>query len=122
MSRSPSLGAVLWVMALVVGACTGCSAAQDPEAASPVDRDWLVGEWGLTYDPADGAKDYVEFLDDGRVLSKSVTGPTLEGTYRVDGDTVTLMFGRDRTLRVALTVSADRARLRNPSGAYYTRE
>jgi len=93
-------------------------------AAASSDTSWLVGKWKLTFDPDGGETEWFVFGPDGHVSLRGEKGLNIEGSYRPAGsNTLKIIFQvSGKTIPLDLAVSADRARLINDSGAYYTRE
>ena len=73
------------------------------------DNEWLLGKWGMSYDPDGSEKDWIEFLPEGQVVSISAKGRRTPGEYTVRGPDVSITFhvnGRD----IALPMKYDAGR------------
>jgi hypothetical protein len=51
------------------------------------DSDWILGKWELVYDPDGSAKDYLEFFENGDVISHGPAGENT-GIYVVNPGSV----------------------------------
>ena len=107
-------------------AATAPPTAPDATAApatTTVDTAWLHGTWALTHDPDNSPKDWLTFSAGGALQVRGSAGEDVRGTWRVDGDAVHCTVTMNgRTITIVMTASADRTRLSNDSGAYYTKE
>jgi hypothetical protein len=74
--------------------------------ASATDQAWLLGRWEMTRDPDGGAKDWLEFATDGRVISTKPDGQRLTGRYLASESEVQINF-KVGTLSVIVTLAAD---------------
>lgn len=82
---------------------------------------WLHGIWELTYDPDNNEKDWIIFNQFGRVVVKG-RDVEFEGYYSVNNNKVKLsILIRNRPVEMEMTVSNDKSKLTNNSGAYYTK-
>ena len=83
---------------------------------------WLHGTWELTYDPDNNDKDWIEFTKFGKTIIKGTSGPGYEGFYRVKNNKIILGFKVQHKYReIEMTISKDKSKLMNKSGAYYTK-
>jgi len=84
--------------------------------------DWLHGTWELTYDPDKNDKDWMVFSKFGKVILKGSTGPSVEGFYSIKDNRLILGFNiKNKVREIDMTISNDKSKLTNKSGAYYTR-
>lgn len=99
---------------------TACS--QAPTPADGDDNAWLLGTWELTHDPDQNPTDWLVFAADGQLTVKAPDGREFNGRYELHADVVKLAIEVEgKRLGIDLAVSADKARLSNESGAYYTK-
>ncbi len=83
---------------------------------------WLHGTWELAYDPDNGEKDWLIFSKTGMFKVKDSGGIQVSGPYILNADKVKLIFRvKERTRELELTISKDKSRISNSSGAYYTK-
>lgn len=99
------------------------STAAAREEPGPPDSSWLVGTWVLTHDPDNSPPDWLVFMAPDVALLRRDDGTEVTGTFSIRGGKVVvkLPMANGRTFSVSLDVAADRTRLVNASGAYYTR-
>jgi hypothetical protein len=82
-----------------------------PVTAAP-DRSWLVGTWELTYDPAGGEKDWMEFTDDGQAFSIAPNHKRVAGNYVVTDREVRVTYKiKGKLILHTLTFTPDRKKL-----------
>lgn len=89
---------------------------------SAVANAWWVGSWELDYDPDGNEKDYIDFFTDGKADSRGGDGTHRVCTYEVRPTQIVISFtvnGARKT--IALEIVEKGQRLRNSSGAEYTK-
>ncbi len=105
---------VIWLLSATLGSA---NAGADSNA-----NRWIIGTWELAYDPDSDPKDWLIFEEGQQITVRSPTGELTRGIYQVNDDVVILfVIAGSRPLQIPMSVSADRERLNNSSGAYYTK-
>jgi len=83
-----------------------------PVASAAADQAWLVGTWELTYDPAGGEKDWMEFTADGRAFSIAPNHKRVPGRYVVTGQEVRVTYKiKGKLIPITLTFTPDKKKL-----------
>ena len=83
-----------------------------PVAAAESDHAWLVGTWELTYDPAGGEKDWMEFTADGQAFSIAPNHKRVTGRYVVSDREVTVTYKiKGKVIAHTLTFTPDKKKL-----------
>jgi len=84
---------------------------------------WLHGLWEMAYDPDGDKKDWMYFDDVGTFSLKDEKKVLVRGYYTIKEEKVIVAAEvRQKIVEIVLTVSANKKKLYNDSGAYYTRK
>jgi uncharacterized protein (TIGR03066 family) len=89
---------ILLACALAVGLTVAAGAEQkgkpkDKDKSGSIDKGKLVGKWEVAEDGLLGDKGGTyEFTKDGKINMKNKKGKGGTGTYKIDGDTITISY------------------------------
>lgn len=108
-----------FVVVLVFLWLSACSNDSGSQAASV---DWLTGKWELTFDPDANETDWLVFREDGTASVETPDGRKIPCKCNISENVVVLTFKiKGRSFDNRLSVSEEKSRLTNDSGAYYTK-
>lgn len=76
------------------------------------ENDWLTGKWELYHDPDGDEKDWVEFSADGKAVSTTADGRSIQGEYTVKGSEINIIYTyKEHSIPVTLAYTPDRTKL-----------
>ncbi len=108
--------ACIIVIALLCITITACS-NDDNQTTS-----WIEGKWELTFDPDGDKTDWLIFQNDNSIVLETSDGRKISGEYIISQNDIFLTFKvNSKSVDLRLTVSDDKSKLMNNSGAYYTK-
>jgi len=74
--------------------------------------DWVVGKWQLTYDPDGGETDYLEFMENGDVISRGAQGEIAGFYIAAHGMVKAVLTINDRDLILSFFHNKENTELR----------